>query len=274
MITATFHLANPAVTRLHSTVTCLLKNTDDWYNGFDLGKLVGLVFINLKKAFETVDHKILCKKLELYGLQQRELLWFNSYLTNRKQSCRVNGVDSRIGDIEVGVPQGSCLGPLLFPIYINDLPQDVKDSTLSMFADDTSLCHHSHDLTRMNEAMDSDLWKLDTWLQGNKFSLNVSKSHAMLIPTKQKHNILRSQNADYLELKIRHNELEVVKETKYLDVQIDSSLDWKEQIKAISTKISRAVGFLKHAKSFLPQESLPTLYKVIVEPHFRYCCSV
>ena len=77
---------------LHSTLTCLLKMSDDWYNGLDLGKLVGLVFIDLKKAFDTVDHDILCRKLELYGVQQRELSWFKSYLSNRKQFCRVNGV--------------------------------------------------------------------------------------------------------------------------------------------------------------------------------------
>ena len=79
--------------------------SDDWYNGLDLGKLIGLVFIELKKAFDAVDHDILCKKRELYGIQQRHL----SYLSNRKQFCRVNGVDSDIGEIEVGVPQGSCL---------------------------------------------------------------------------------------------------------------------------------------------------------------------
>ena len=84
----------------------MLKNIDDWYNGMDLGKLVGLVFIDLKKVFDTVDHNILCKKLELYGVHHRELSWFKSYLTNRKQFCRVNGVDSEIEDIEVGVPQG------------------------------------------------------------------------------------------------------------------------------------------------------------------------
>ena len=113
-----------------------------------------------------------------------------------------------------------------------------------MYADDTSLSYQSHDLTRLNEAINSDLRKLDTWLQGNELSLNVAKTHSMLISTKQKHNILKSQNKD-LALKIRDNELEVVKKTKYFSVQIDCSLDWKEQIKAVSSKVSRAVGFLR-----------------------------
>ena len=186
-------------------------------------------------------------------------------------------MDSKIGDIEIGVPQGSCLGPLLFLVYINDLPQAVQDSTVSMYADDTNLCYQFHDLTRLNKAINSDLKKLDTWLQGNKLSLNVAKTHSMLISTKQKHNSLKSQNKD-LDLKIRDNDLEVVKKTKYLGVQIDCSLNWKEQIKAISSKVSRAVGFLRHAKSFLPKETpketLQTLYTGIVEPHFRYCCSI
>ena len=263
--------------RLHSgflRLTCLLKNTDDWYSGLDLGQLVGLVFIDLKKAFDTVDHEILCKKLQVYGVQHRELSWFRSYLSCRKQFCRVNGVASDTKDIEVGVPQGSCLGPLLFLIYINDLPQAVQGSTVSMYADDTSLCHQPNDITQLNKAINNDLRHLDTWLQGNKLSLNVAKTHSMLITTKQKRNILQEKNLN-LELNIRESELEVVQKTKYLGVQIDCSLDWKEHIKTVSAKVSRAVvGFLKHAKNFLPRDSLKTLYTGIVEPHFRYCCSV
>ena len=95
----------------------------------------------------------------------------------------------------------------------------------------------------------------------------------MLISTKQKHKSLKSRN-EALDLKIRDNEFEVVQKTKYLGVQIDCCLNWREQIKAVSTKVSRAIGFLRHAKSFLPQASLKTLYTGIVEPHFRYCCSV
>ena len=101
----------------------------------------------------------------------------------------------------------------------------------------------------------------------------MAKTHSILISTKQKGSSLRSRN-EALELTIRENELEVVQKTKYLGVQIDCNLDWKEQIKAVSTKVSRAIGFLKHAKSFLSMASLKTLYTGIVEPHFRYCCSV
>ena len=265
-----FSSCQSGFSRLNSTLTCLLKMSDDWYNGLDLGKLVGLVFIDLKKAFDMVDHDILCKKLEHYGVQQRELSWFRSYLSNCKQFCRVNGVDSNVGEIEMGVPQGSCLGPLLFLIYINDLPQAVQHSSVTMYADDTSLCHQSRDLTQLSEAINSDLKKLETWLQGNKFSLNVAKTHSMLISTKQKGSSLRSR-IEALELKIRDNELVVVQKTKYLGVQIDCSLDWKVQINAVATKVSRVIGFLRHAKCFLPKASLKTLYTGIVEPHFRYC---
>ena len=143
--------------RLHSTLTCLLKDADDWYNGLDLGRLVGLVFIDLKKAFDNVDHDILCEKLQIYSVQQRELSWFRSYLSNRKQFSRVNGVASDMQDVQVGVPQDSFLGPLLFLIYINDLPLAVQGSTVSMYADETSLCLQALNMTQVNCAMNNDL---------------------------------------------------------------------------------------------------------------------
>ena len=142
-----------------------------------------------------------------------------------------------------------------------------------MYADDTSLCYQSSDINELNEAINNDLKQLGIWLQGNKLSLNVAKTNSMLVSTKQKHNILKSRNED-LNLKIRDNELEIIQKTNYLGVQIDNSLNWKEHIKTVSTKVSRAIGFLKHAKTFLRQETLKTFYTGIVEPHFRYCCSV
>ena len=142
-----------------------------------------------------------------------------------------------------------------------------------MYADDTSLCYQSLDINKLNEVINNDLEKLQKWLMGNKLSLNAMKTQSMLISTKQKHTILRNQDPK-LSLKIRDHELEVVDTTKYLGLQIDNSLDWKYHVSVLSSKVSKAVDFLKHAKSILPLETLNKLYAGIVESHLRYCCSV
>ena len=114
---------------------------------------------------------------------------------------------------------------------------------------------------------------LDLWMQGNKPSLNVSKTQSMLICMKLKHQILRTAG-DNLCLNIRGKDLAVMQNVKYLGFQVDNGLDWKEQIEVISSKVSKAAGLLKHAKTFLPESPLRSLYLSIVEPQFRYCCSV
>ena len=153
----------------HSILTCLLKITDDWYNGLDSSEMVASVFIDLKKACDTVDHDLLCKKLEHYGVQQRLILVTES-------STAELGIDSLTGNAEVGVPQGSCFGPLLFLIYINDLPEAVQCSSVCMYADDTSLCFKSNDISQLRRAMNRNLEDLDSWLKGNKFSQSIENT--------------------------------------------------------------------------------------------------
>ena len=149
--------------KLHSTATCLLRNTHDWY---------------IKIEFDTFDHQIICRKLESSGVLHRELAWFGSYLLNRDQHCRINGIDLQSKSINIVLPQGLCLCPLLFLVYINDIPRAIKNSTTSMYADDTSLCFKSKDLSRLNEALNEDLSRLDAWLISNKLSLNVAKTQS------------------------------------------------------------------------------------------------
>ena len=187
--------------------------------------------------------------------------------SNGKHFPRVNGVDSSVEGIDISVPQGSCLGPLLFLIYINDLPQAVWKSNVSMYADDTSLCHQSSDITQLNGVIKNDLAKVEKWLRGNKRSLNLMKTHSLLISTKPKHKTLENQG-ESLKLKIRNNELEVVQKSKYLTNQIDNTLDWKEHIHTVSSKVSRGIGFLRHAKAFLPEETLKNMCTGILEPTF------
>ena len=257
----------------HSTTTALLKCTDDWYSGLDFGKYIGVVYVDLKKAFDTVDHEILLHELARYGIQSQELLSFKLYLSSQSQFTRLNGIDSTIQNIKLGAPQGSCLGPLLFLIYINDLPKVVNIASIFMYADDTSLSCMNDNLFRLNEALNTDLKSLDKWLKGNKLSLNVAKSKSMVISTKPKHAALKHQE-DQLCLSIRNNPLQVVLSTKHLGVYIDNTLDWKNHIQEITKKILRSLGLLKYAKRPLPLESLKDIYTSIIDPHFRYCCTV
>ena len=167
--------------RFHSTTTSLLDAINEWYTNMDQGKLNFVVSLDLSKAFNTVNHSILLKKLSHYGLHSETMKWFNSYLSERKQQCWVNGNLSSTKTIKCGVPQGSILGPLLFLIYINDLPNCLKHSNPRMSPDDTNIITTSKSITKLIQFTNIDLKNISDWLLANKLSLNVTKTEQMFM---------------------------------------------------------------------------------------------
>ena len=151
----------------HSTLHALIGMTKTIKETIDKSMFGCGVFIDLQKAFDTVNHSILLKKLEHYGIRRVGLDWFSSYLSNRKQYVSVNGATSDYLDRACGVPQGSVLGPLLFLIYINDLPSISKVLSFCLFADDTNIYFSSHDLFSLQKIMNRELKKVKKWLDAN-----------------------------------------------------------------------------------------------------------
>ena len=225
------------------------------------------VFIDLSKAFDTVDHKILLSKLKKYGIVGEELLWFDSYLKNRKQFVKVDESESNILDISCGVPQGSILGPLLFLIYVNDMHLSVPKLNVVMFADDTNLFISGKDHKNLFNIMNNQLELIDDWFAANKLSLNVQKTKYTLFCS--------SLVEDNLPLKLPTllfgtKEISRSRYTKFLGVLIDENLNWKKQIKAIESKISSQIGIINRGRKVLNNKAMKMLYFAFVNPYLTY----
>ena len=160
----------------HSTCAALISAVNLWLTNMDAGKLNGSVFIDLKKAFDTVDHNILLRKLSCYGVTGNALQLLKSYLIDRTQRSYVNGLSSTEQYVSCSIPQGSILWPFLFIIYVNDFPKYLQHTTPGMFADDTYITMAHEDISTIECSLNSDLAAVYDWLQTNKLSCNTSKT--------------------------------------------------------------------------------------------------
>ena len=172
--------------RMHSTETAVTYFADEILMNMDKGLVTGSVFIDLAKAFDTVDHDILLSKLEYYGVCDESLPWFKNYFTGRKQFVHIDPQSSEELAMTSGVPQGSILGPLLFIVYINDLPRCVKHCSVNTYADDTVLYLAGPTVHNLTFYINQDLQCLSEWLEDNNLVLNVSKTKRVLF-TSQRH---------------------------------------------------------------------------------------
>ena len=255
----------------HSTLTALTEATSSWSVNIDNGLLNGVVFLDLKKAFDTIDHSIILRKLQFYGIEQESLKWFQSYLDDRKQVCCVNGHMSNSRSVSCWVPQGSNLGPLLFLIYINDLQNCLSTASPRMFADDTNVSLASSTLFELENMLNQELQNLNIWLKVNKLSLNIAKTEFMIIGSRQRLNV----NVDgHINISINDQPIKKVNETETLGMTIDQHLTWSKHVEEKSKKISSAIGALKRIRPFITIDVANKIYKAIIQPHLDYCSTV
>ena len=221
------------------------------------------VFLDLSKAFDTIDHDILLQKLNLLGIRGVVNNWFRSYLSNRQQFVEISHERSALMRISCGVPQGSILGPLLFIVYINDLVNAVKDCNIIMFADDTNLFFSNKNLNDLEKTINRELKNICLWFNLNKLSLNVKKTNFILFGY--------SKRKKPLHICINDIKIDQTDKTKFLGVIINQTVTWSDHINVVTHKVNKSIGILSRLSRTIPSSVLVSLYQSLVAPYYDYC---
>ena len=249
----------------HSTINAVTELVSHVINAMNRKENTISVFLDLSKAFDTVNHNILLRKLEFYGIRGLALQWFKNYLTGRKQYVLYNNTQSSKQYITCGVPQGSVLGPLLFLIYINDTPNCLKHSKSIVFADDTTIFASCNNMNTLYNNMNDDLANLINWFKANMLSLNIAKTNYLLFPSSKLVNVGGNMKLYAGADEIIRNEC-----CKFLGIIIDDKLGWLDHINSINIKLSRSLYILNSVKNMLPNYILRQLYFTMVQPYLTY----
>ena len=228
----------------HSCQTVLIHVIDTWLTDIDKGNVIGSVFLDFTKAFDLVDHEILLHKLKMYHFSDNSCKLFGSYLKDRFQMVKHGTMVSGMKPVISGVPQGSFLGPILFLLYVNDLPLNLS-SRLDMYADGVTVHKSNSCIRQINTTLQDDLLEVQKRCVNNNMVLNPNKTTCMLIGTKNR--LRKTQNLD---LKTSDSKIENVRTQKLLGVYIDSTLSWKIHVDKTCAKLSTKLHLLKRIKCF------------------------
>ena len=243
-------------------ISHVLKNQEQ-------NRYTAALFLDLSKAFNILNHDLLLKKLDLYGIRGVALNWFRSYLTDRKMRLKNKYPDSNVHnysswyDLTQGTLQGSCLGPLLFLIFCNYLSLNLEYLSCIQFADDTTLFYADRNLDVLKCCVEHDLKIILDWFRANSLTLNVQKTNYLLFaPYKRRYAVYL--NIDNVIIKPSNN-------TKFLGVIVDDNLEWTQRVKNVLTKMKRNCNLMRLGKNLLSKHGLKTVYYAHVYSHLSYC---
>ena len=255
--------------KCHSTECAALSLADTIRRNMDQGMLTGAVFIDFRKAFDSVNRDLLLQKLSYMGVLDKELAWFKDYLHDRTQVLDFQGVSSDPEPISIGVPQGSNLGPLLFILHVNDLPNVMNCCSMLMYADDTILFYTASKVNAVQERLNEELKVIECWLRQNNLFLNVYKTEAMVFGTSP-----CLSNMDSFTISVNGTSIKRVSQLKYLGVVFDERLSWNDHVKFILAKAGKGVEMLGRICYCITWHSAKIIYTSMIRPIIEYCDTV
>ena len=242
---------------------------EEWFNNIDEGKMIGSILLDLRKAFDLVNHDILLRKLSMYQCSKQTLEWFQSYLSSRKQYVCVNGAQSSPEPVVCGVPQGSIIGPLLFLIYINDFDLCLSHCSADMYADDTTFHVSGKTTNEISMKLNEDSINIQKWCKDNKMVINTDKTKSMLICSKQRRRTLPEN--DVLSVLMGGRQLNNTNMEKLLGVKVDSNLTFQDQIDYVCKTVGSRLALLRRIKQYIDIPTCILFFNGFILPYIDYC---
>ena len=256
-----------AYRKQHSTITCLTEVINHVYNLLENKKHTAIASLDLSKAFDSIDHELILKKLTNLGLKTEAVLYIKSYLANRKQVTKFKNFTSNEETVQSGIPQGSIMGPLLFLCFTNDLANEFGNKCkMVAYADDTQLIIDADNITQLKKKIEPVITTAQNWYRANSMKNNIAKTEILMVnPSKQN---------EKMKINIQHEGKKITIETvpfiKVLGIFIDMKLNWSKQVNAVRSRAMDSVRNLHRINHLLPEKHRVALYKALIDPLFSY----